>query len=126
MIGNRMRALALTTAVATLAFAAPAFASPFDGSWKMVLTTTNGHCGIINIGVAIDGGHISATSGRFVAHKIFLNGQIWGQGKTKINGVAGPRQAVGVGRFTKVKGSGNWHGTGPSGVCSGVWVADRA
>jgi hypothetical protein len=126
MIGNRMRALALTAALATLAFAAPALASPFDGSWKMVLTTTNGHCGIINIGVAIDGGHISATSGRFVTHKIFLNGQIWGQGKTKINGVAGARQAVGVGRFTKVKGSGNWHGTGPSGVCSGVWVADRS
>jgi hypothetical protein len=125
MIGNRMRALALTTAVATLAFAAPALASPYDGSWKMVLTTTNGHCGIINIGVAIDAGHISATSGRFVAHKIVLNGEIWGSGKTKINGVAGPRQAVGIGRFTRVKGSGNWHGTGPSGVCSGVWVADR-
>jgi hypothetical protein len=120
-----MRALALTTAVATLAFAAPALASPYDGSWKMVLTTTNGHCGIINIGVAIDGGHISATSGRFVMHKISLNGQIWGSGTTKINGVAGPRQAIGVGRFTRAKGSGNWHGTGPSGVCSGVWVADR-
>ena len=97
MIGNRMRAFALATAFATLAFAAPALASPFDGSWKMVLTTTNGHCGIINIGVAVTGGHISATSGRFVTHKIFLNGLIWGSGKTKINGVAGPRQAVGIG-----------------------------
>jgi hypothetical protein len=125
MIGARMRAFALTGAAAILAFAAPALASPFDGSWKMILTTTNGHCGIINIGVAIDDGHISATSGRFVMHKIFLNGQIWGAGKTKINGVAGPRQAVGIGKFTRVKGSGNWHGTGPSGVCSGVWVADR-
>ena len=43
-------------------------------------------------------------------------------GKTKINGVAGPRQAVGIGKFTKVKGSGKWNGTGPS----GVWTADRA
>jgi len=126
MIANRMCVLALSTAVATLAFAAPALASPFDGSWNMVLTTTNGHCGIINIGVAIDGGHISATGGTFVMHKIFLNGLIWGSGKTKINGVAGPRQAVGVGTFTRVKGSGKWNGTGPSGVCSGVWVADRA
>jgi hypothetical protein len=125
MIGTRMRAFALTSAVAILAFTTPALASPFDGSWKMVLTTTNGHCGIINIGVAIDGGHISATSGRFVMHKIFLNGQIWGSGKTKINGVAGPREAVGIGSFTRVKGSGNWHGTGPSGACSGVWVADH-
>jgi hypothetical protein len=126
MIGNRMRAFALSTAFVTLAFAAPAFASPFDGSWKMVLTTTNGHCGIINIGVAVTGGHISATSGRFVTHKIVLDGLISGSGKTKINGVAGPRQAIGIGKFTSVKGSGKWNGTGPSGVCSGVWVADRA
>jgi hypothetical protein len=124
MIGNRMRAFALATAFVTLAFAAPAFASPFDGSWKMVLTTTNGHCGIINIGVAVTAGHISATSGNFVMHKIFLDGLIYGSGKTKINGVAGPRR--GMGKFTKANGSGKWNGTGPSGVCSGVWVADRA
>lgn len=126
MIGHRMRAFALSSAFAFLAFAQPAFASPYDGSWTMVLTTTNGHCGVINIGVAIAGGHISATSGKFVAHRIALNGQIWGSGKTKINGVAGPRQAIGIGRFTRVKGSGTWNGTGPSGVCSGVWAAARA
>ena len=80
MIGNHMRAFAVATAFATLGFAAPALASPFDGSWKMVLTTTNGHCGIINIGVAVTSGQISATSGRFVTHKIFLDGLIWGSG----------------------------------------------
>ena len=126
MTSNRMCAFALLSAFALLGFAQPATASPYDGSWHMVLTTTNGHCGVINIGVAINGGHISATGGKFVMHKIALNGQIWGSGKTKINGVAGPRQAIGVGRFTRVKGSGKWNGTGPSGVCSGVWVADRA
>jgi len=59
-------------------------------------------------------------------HKIFLNGIIAGSGATKINGVAGPRQAFGIGRFTRAKGSGKWNGTGPSGVCSGYWVAVRA
>jgi hypothetical protein len=128
MIGNRMRAFAVTTAFALLCFAAPATASrlPYDGSWTMVLVTTNGHCGVIKIGMAVNGGHISATSGKFVTHPIQLAGIIYGSGQTKINGVAGPRQAVGVGRFTKAKGSGKWNGTGPSGVCSGVWVADRA
>ena len=92
----------------------------------MVLVTTNDHCGVINIGVAINSGHISATSGKFVAHPIALNGIIYGSGQTEINGVAGPRQAQGIGRFTRVKGSGKWNGTGPSGVCSGYWVADRA
>jgi hypothetical protein len=92
----------------------------------MVLVTTNGHCGVIKMGMAVHGGHISATSGKFVAHAIQLAGIIYGSGQTKINGVAGPRQAKGIGRFTKAKGSGKWDGTGPSGVCSGYWVADRA
>jgi hypothetical protein len=125
MIGNRMRAFALSTAFALLCCAPPALAAKFDGSWNMVRTTTNGHCGVIDIGVAVTGGHISATSGKFVMHKIFLDGRISGSGATKINGVAGPRQAFGTGKFTSVKGSGKWNGTGPSGVCSGVWVADR-
>ena len=126
MIGNRICTLALSAALATLSFAALAKPAPFDGSWNMVLVTTNGHCGVINIGMAINGGHISATSGKFVMHKIALAGLISGSGQTKINGVAGPRQAIGTGKFTKVKGVGKWNGTGPSGVCSGVWTAVRA
>ena len=126
MIGNRISAVALSAAFALLSFAAFAKAPPFDGSWHMVLVTTSGHCGVINIGMAVNGGHISATSGKFVMHKIALAGLISGSGATKINGVAGPRQAIGTGRFTKVKGVGKWNGTGPSGVCSGVWTAVRA
>jgi hypothetical protein len=128
MIGNRICAFAVTTVFALLCLAAPATASPspYDGSWSMVLVTTNGHCGVIKMGMAVNGGHISATSGKFVAHAIQLAGIIYGSGQTKINGVAGPRQAKGIGRFTKAKGSGKWDGTGPSGVCSGYWVADRA
>jgi hypothetical protein len=126
MIGKRVCAFALSTALVILCSAAPATAAPFDGSWNMVLVTTNGHCGVIKIGMAVSGGHISSTSGKFVMHKISLAGLISGSGATKLNGVAGPRQAKGTGRFTKAKGSGKWDGTGPSGVCSGYWVADRA
>jgi hypothetical protein len=126
MIGNRICAVALAAAVTLFPFAALAKAPPFDGSWNMVLVTTSGHCGVIKIGMAVNGGHISATSGKFVMHKIALAGLIAGSGATKINGVAGPRQAQGIGRFTRAKGSGKWNGTGPSGVCSGVWTAVRA
>jgi hypothetical protein len=126
MISNRLSAFALSAAIATLCFAAPATAAKFDGNWNMVLVTTNGHCGLIKMGMAVNGGHISATTGKFVMHKIALGGLISGSGVTKINGVAGPRQAVGTGRFTRVKGAGKWNGTGPSGVCSGVWTAVRA
>jgi hypothetical protein len=126
MIANAMRAVALAAVFATLSFAALAKAAPYDGSWNMVLVTTSGHCGVIKMGMAVTRGHISATSGKFVMHKISLVGLILGSGATKINGVAGPRQAIGTGRFTKAKGSGKWNGTGPSGVCSGYWVAVRA
>jgi hypothetical protein len=126
MLRNRMTAFALSTAIAIICCAPPARASQFDGSWNMVLVTTNGHCGVINIGVAVNRGHISATSGNFVTHKIFLDGLISGSGATRINGVAGPRQAVGTGRFTHAKGSGKWNGTGPSGICSGIWNAIRS
>jgi hypothetical protein len=127
MTANRISGLAAAASLAALCLSSPAMAaSPYDGSWTMQLVTTSGHCGVINMGMAINGGHISATSGKFVMHKIALNGLIWGSGKTKINGVAGPRQAVGIGHFTKAKGSGKWNGTGPAGVCSGYWVAARA
>ena len=126
MIGNNMRAVALAAAFTLFSFAAFAKAAPFDGNWSMVLATTSGHCGVIKMGMAVKGGRISATSGKFVMHKIALAGLISGSGATKINGVAGPRQAIGTGRFTRAKGSGKWNGTGPSGVCSGYWVANRA
>jgi hypothetical protein len=126
MIGTRICAAVAATALAFLCSAAQASAAPYDGSWNMALVTTSGHCGVIKIGMAVAGGHISATKGKFVFHKIHLAGLIAGSGATKINGVAGPRQAIGVGKFTKAKGSGKWNGTGPSGVCSGYWVADRA
>ena len=126
MIGNRICAFALLAAFAIVCFAPPANAAQFDGSWSMFLVTTSGHCGTIKVGLAISGGRISSTSGKFVMHKISLAGHISGSGATKINGVAGPRQAIGTGRFTKVKGVGKWNGTGPSGVCSGVWSAMRS
>lgn len=122
---NRICAFASAAAFAVLCSAPSAYAAPYDGSWRMSLVTTDGHCGVINVGLAIQGNRISATSGKFVFRPIHIAGVISGSGQTRINGVAGPRQAQGIGRFTRTKGSGKWNGTGPSGVCSGYWVATR-
>jgi hypothetical protein len=126
MTGSRICAFTLASAFAILCFVAPAKASPYDGSWKMSLVTTDGHCGIINVALAITGGKIVSTSGRFVFRPIHIVGRISGSGQTRLDGVAGPRQAKGVGRFTRSEGTGKWNGTGPSGVCSGYWVAARS
>jgi hypothetical protein len=126
MIGNRRCAFALSAAFAIVCFAQPAIAARFDGTWTMVAMTTNGHCGNIKIGLAISGNQISSTSGKFVFRPIQLAGRISASGQTKINAVAGPRIAQGTGKFVGSRGSGKWSGTGPSGICTGIWSAVRS
>jgi hypothetical protein len=125
MTGNRTLGLASAAAVAMLCFAAPAQAAPYDGAWKMSLVTTDGHCVVISVGLAISGGQITSTSGKFVFRPIHIAGVVSGSGQAQMNGVAGPRKAAGNGRFTRSKGKGQWNGVGPSGVCSGYWIAVR-
>lgn len=125
MIGNRMRAFALFTAFAIVSFAPPAIAAQFDGNWNMVAVTTSGHCGRIPIGLGISHGQIYSTGGRFAAHRIQLDGRVSASGQVRMSAVAGPRIARGTGRFNRVQGSGTWSGSGPSGICSGVWNAVR-
>ena len=87
----------------------------------MVLVTTSCHCGVINIGMAVDGGQ-SPDERTFRAAQGCLAGLISGSGQTKINGVPGPRQAIGNGQLTKAKGVGKWNGTGPRRL---LWRLDR-
>lgn len=123
MLGNRICAASFAAALAIIGFAAPVAAAPYDGAWKMSLVTTDGHCGVINVGLAIQGGKITSTSGKFVFRPIHIAGLVSGSGTARMDGVAGPRKAAGTGRFTRAKGKGSWNGVGPSGVCSGYWIA---
>ena len=123
MIGNFIRVFALGAALATLSVIVPAHAAPFDGAWKMSLVTTDGHCGVISVDLAIRSGKITATGGKFVFRPVQIAGVVSGSGQAHMNGMAGPRKAEGNGRFTRSKGKGKWNGVGPSGVCSGYWIA---
>jgi hypothetical protein len=126
MIGNRMCAFALLTAFIVICSAPPAIAAQFDGNWSMVAVTTSGHCGKIPIGLGISRGRIYSTGGSFVFHRIQVAGRVSASGQVRMNTVAGPRVAQGIGRFGRSRGSGTWSGTGPSGLCSGVWSAIRS
>ena len=130
MIGNRMCAFVLSLAVAIICSILPAMASQFDGHWRMVALTTSGHCGEIPIDVGINRGRIFSTGStsfgtRFAHYPIQLAGRVSASGQVRMNAVAGPRIAYGIGRFDHFRGSGTWAGTGPSGVCSGIWSAIR-
>jgi len=106
MIGNRMRAFALSTAFAMICFAPPAIAASFDGNWSMVAVTTSGHCGKIPIGLGISHGRIYSTGGRFARYPIQLDGRVSASGQVRMNALAGPRIAQGTGRFGRFQGGG--------------------
>jgi hypothetical protein len=126
MIGNCKRTIALSAASAILSSTPPAIAAQFDGEWSMVAETTRGHCGTIEVGLGIDRGRIYSTGGSFAFYPIRLGGRISASGQVRMNAVAGPRTAHGTGRFGQFRGSGTWAGRGPSGLCSGVWSANRS
>jgi hypothetical protein len=97
----------------------------------MVAVTTHGHCGQIPIGFGISRSRIYSTGGsffgtRFASYPIQLAGRVSPSGQVRMTAVAGPRIAQGTGRFNRFRGSGTWAGTGPSGLCSGVWSASRS
>ena len=131
MIGNRRCAFALAAVFAIICSIAPANAAQFDGNWSMVAVTTSGHCGQIPIDVGISRGRIYSTGGSsfgtaFAHYPIQLGGRVSPSGQVQMKAVAGPRIAHGIGRFNRFRGSGTWAGTGPSGLCSGVWSAIRS
>ena len=126
MIGKSIFAIALAAASATICSTPSANASPFDGNWSVVAQTTQGHCGSIQFGLAINGGQIYSAGGYYVGgYPAQLGGRVSPSGYMQATAVAGPRIANAAGRFRRFQGSGTWAGSGPSGVCLGVWNAGR-
>jgi hypothetical protein len=125
MLISRRYTTTLLTASALICSTLPASAGNYDGNWSMTAVTTKGHCGTIPMGMGITGGRIYATGGWFAFYPIELGGRVSGSGRAQLKAVAGPRIAHGTGRFRGAQASGKWHGTGPSGLCSGYWRATR-
>jgi hypothetical protein len=90
----------------------------------VVAQTTQGHCGSIQFGLAINRGRLHSAGGYYVGgYPAQLGGRVSPSGYVHVNAVAGPRTAHADGRLRRFQGSGTWAGSGPSGVCSGVWNA---
>ena len=125
MISNRVCAVALAAAFASICSVPSANAQRFDGSWSVVAQTTRGHCENIQFGLAIRGGRISTGGGSYGGYQARFGGNVAPSGRVQVTAMAGPRTAHGVGRLGPFQGGGTWSGRGPSGVCSGVWSASR-
>ena len=97
MIGNRICAIALAAASATIC--PSAIAASFDGNWSVVAQTTQGHCGSIQFGLAINRGRLYSASGYYVfGYPAQLGGRVSPSGYLQADAVAGPRTAHAVGR----------------------------
>src|SRR4029453_7300868 len=61
MVGNRICTIALAAASATIC--PSAIAASFDGNWSVVAQTTQGHCGSMRFGLAINHGRLYSAGG---------------------------------------------------------------
>jgi hypothetical protein len=121
---NQTGGLPIALAAASATICPSAIAASFDGNWSVVAQTTQGHCGSMRFGLAINHGRLYSAGGYYVfGYPAQLGGRVSPSGYVQANGVAGPRTAYAVGRLRQFQGSGTWAGSGPSGVCSGVWNA---
>jgi hypothetical protein len=91
----------------------------YDGSWSVVLQTTNGNCpAAVRAGVRILGGRVLGEDQSYdVSGRVAAGGAV--QVRVSANGQGGDA----VGRLSRVAGSGQWRTW--SGECSGQWVASR-
>jgi len=121
MISPSIRALTLAATLAALPITSPvtAYATQFDGSWNVHVTTTSGSCGqsytysvTISHGVVSDGGS--------------LTGRVAENGSLSVTVSDGSQSAHGSGKLVHNSGGGTWRGSGPSGSCAGSWTAQRA
>jgi hypothetical protein len=100
----------------------PAALTAFDGSWSVLILTQNGGCDrAYRYGVRISNGYVLNESGESVS----LRGRVAPNGAIQVNVSSPVGQADGEGRLLRTSGNGTWQGQGPTGICTGVWQAER-
>ncbi|MDB5570095.1 MAG: uncharacterized protein JWN93_1278 [Hyphomicrobiales bacterium] len=114
----RAKAAGLGLAAIAAAYAAPAYAAPFDGSWSVLIVTESGSCEVYRFGVQVANGRVAANDSG-----TRLNGTIANSGAVNLNLSRGADTARVTGKVSGGFGRGRW--TSPSRQCSGRWEADK-
>jgi hypothetical protein len=94
----------------------------FNGNWSVQIITNRGNCDrAYRYGVQIYNGRIA-----FVGNApVNFFGTVTRAGTVRVTVSAGEQRANGSGRLWRHSGRGVWRGRGPTGTCSGTWVASR-
>ena len=121
MISHLVRTSVLAVACMT-AFATESLArTPYDGSWSVLIVTTQGDCDrAYRYGVSIVNGNIQYEGG-----VVNMSGQVSGSGRVRVSLTSGGARASGTGRLSRSAGTGNWSGVSGPNRCSGYWEAAR-
>lgn len=124
----RPRALSLTLLALTalagagLTAASAAARTPYDGLWSVLIITERGACDrAYRYPVRIINGRV--TYAGEAAFNIF--GRVRANGAVSVTVSRGDSRASGSGRLTRSFGRGAWRGASSTGVCVGVWQAER-
>ena len=102
------------------AFAYPAGAASFDGSWNLVFVTRQGACDqSYNFAVNISSGIVTHPN------LVRFRGSVTRNGTVRASVIVGERYASGSGRLTGVSGRGVWSGHAGGSRCAGYWIAQK-
>jgi hypothetical protein len=125
MIGHTFRNIVLAGALAsagiTTQVGTAVARTSHDGSWSVLIITESGACDrAYRYGVQISNGYVLGGDG-----SANLQGHVANNGAVRVSVSAGDQRATGSGRLSRDRGSGEWRGQGPTGTCSGRWMAER-
>jgi hypothetical protein len=96
-------------------------ATPYDGTWTVVITTTRGSCSSGgSFRVEIRNGKVYGGGAG-----VSVGGGVSGNGAVRVSVRSGNQYANGSGRLRGSSGGGSWRGVGTEGTCTGVWQAGR-
>src|SRR5215472_13578858 len=123
MLNSRLWIQTCVLFFAGFVFTSPSLArSNFDGAWSVVVLTRAGACTpTLRYPVAITNG-IVTNSGDSPAS---VSGRVAPTGAVRVIVQSGGSRATGSGHLSTTGGSGVWRGQGSSGLCQGIWQAER-
>jgi hypothetical protein len=94
-------------------------ASPYDGTWSVVINTLRGDCSSgLRYAVRIAGGRVFSDDASYRA-----SGAVGAGGAISVTVAQGNTSASGFGQLTRDAGRGQWHTS--TGQCTGKWTAER-
>ena len=94
----------------------------FDGAWSVVVVTRAGACTpTLRYPVAITNGIVTNGGGSPAS----VSGRVASSGAVRVTVQSGGSWASGSGHLSMTGGSGVWRGQGSSGLCQGIWQAER-